>query len=78
MDRDGHQEIHYRALEGDVDGISDRLAAGDDISWTDRRGFTALHFAAQQSQRKKRPVIVNVAVARELAGWCWSLATQPQ
>lgn len=28
-------------------------------------GFTA---------RKKRPVIANVAVARELAGWCWSLA----
>jgi transposase len=25
--------------------------------------------------RKKRPVIANVAVARELAGWCWSLAT---
>ena len=23
---------------------------------------------------KKRPVITNVAVARELAGWCWSLA----
>jgi transposase len=27
--------------------------------------------------RKKRPVIANVAVARELAGWCWSLATMP-
>ena len=25
--------------------------------------------------RKKRPVIANVAVAREVAGWCWSLAT---
>jgi transposase len=25
--------------------------------------------------RKKRPVVANVAVARELAGWCWSLAT---
>ena len=24
--------------------------------------------------RKKRAVIANVAVARELAGWCWSLA----
>ena len=23
--------------------------------------------------RKKRPVIANVAIARELAGWCWSL-----
>ncbi|TFD75715.1 hypothetical protein E3T53_14605 [Cryobacterium psychrophilum] len=25
--------------------------------------------------RKKRPVIANVAIARELAGWCWSVAT---
>jgi transposase len=24
--------------------------------------------------RKKRLVVANVAVARELAGWCWSLA----
>jgi transposase len=27
--------------------------------------------------RKKRPVIANVAIARELAGWCWSLAVTP-
>jgi transposase len=26
------------------------------------------------ADRRKRPVIANVAVARELAGWCWSLA----
>jgi hypothetical protein len=24
--------------------------------------------------RHKRPVVANTAVARELAGWCWSLA----
>jgi transposase len=24
--------------------------------------------------RKKRPAVANVAIARELAGWCWSLA----
>jgi hypothetical protein len=24
--------------------------------------------------RKKRPVVANVAIDRELAGWCWSLA----
>ena len=28
--------------------------------------------------RKKRPVIVDVAIARELGGWCWSLATMPE
>lgn len=27
--------------------------------------------------RKKRPAVANVAIARELAGWCWSLATLP-
>lgn len=27
--------------------------------------------------RKKKPVVANVAIARELAGWCWSLATLP-
>lgn len=50
MDREGRQELHYRALEGDVSGVRARLAAGDDISLQDRQGFTALHFAAQQSQ----------------------------
>ena len=25
-------------------------------------------------ERNKPPVVANVAVARELAGWCWSLA----
>ena len=24
--------------------------------------------------RRKRPTVANVAIARELAGWCWSLA----
>ena len=28
------------------------------------------------AEHKKRPVIANV-VARELAGWCWSLACYP-
>jgi len=26
------------------------------------------------AEHRKRPVIANVAIARELAGWCWSLA----
>jgi transposase len=29
---------------------------------------------ARFDQRQKRPVIANTAIARELAGWCWSLA----
>jgi hypothetical protein len=27
--------------------------------------------------RQKHSVIANVAIARELAGWCWSLAVMP-
>ncbi len=30
------------------------------------------------TDRKKRPVIANVAIARELAGWCWSLAAMEE
>lgn len=26
-------------------------------------------------EHRRRPVIANVAIARELAGWCWSLST---
>lgn len=50
MDQGGRQELHYRALDGDVAGIQERLEAGDDIAQADAQGFTALHFAAQQSQ----------------------------
>ena len=28
--------------------------------------------------RKKKPTIANVAIARELAGWCWSLAVMEE
>jgi hypothetical protein len=28
---------------------------------------------ADLQARGKKPVIANVAIARELAGWCWSL-----
>lgn len=38
-------------------------------------GNQRLHRRWQQyTARKKRPVIANVGIARELAGWCWSLA----
>jgi len=41
-------------------------------------GNQRLHEKWQQFiARKKRPNIANVAVARELAGWCWSLAVMP-
>jgi transposase len=33
------------------------------------------HRWTTMTARKKRPNVIAVAVARELAGWCWSLAT---
>ena len=29
-------------------------------------------------ERRKKPVIANVVVARELAGWCWLLAVMDE
>jgi len=43
------------------------------------RGNHRLHHKWDQFEaRHKRRVIANVAVARELAGWCWSLAAAVQ
>jgi hypothetical protein len=39
------------------------------------QGSQRLHTRWQSyDSRFKRPSIANVAIARELAGWCWSLA----
>ncbi|UOY04103.1 hypothetical protein [Blastococcus sp. PRF04-17] len=32
----------------------------------------------QLASRKKKHTVACVAIARELAGWCWSLATLPE
>jgi hypothetical protein len=41
MDREGRQELHYRAADGDIPGIRDRLAAGDDIGLADRQAISS-------------------------------------
>lgn len=66
MDREGRQELHYRALEGDISGVRARLAAGDDISLQDKQGFTALHFAAQQSQTEAVRALLAAGVPVDL------------
>ena len=46
------------------------------------RGHAGNHRLHQRwvifTERRKRPVVANVAVARELAGWCWSLAVMDE
>lgn len=37
-------------------------------------GNRRLHRWVKFIDHRQRPTIANVAIARELAGWCWSLA----
>ena len=42
----------------------------------DHRQYARLNKRWQTfTERGKNPLVANVAIARELAGWCWSLAT---
>ena len=52
---------------GQVDpALRARGHAGNRRLYSRWQGFT---------ERKKNPLVANVAVARELSGWRWSLAT---
>jgi hypothetical protein len=57
-----------------------RWDAADEVSRVrGHQGNYRLHRKWEQFEaRHKRRVIANVAVARELAGWCWSLAAPVQ
>jgi hypothetical protein len=37
-------------------------------------GYVKSTPAGTVTARRKKPVIAKIAIARELAGWCWSLA----
>ncbi len=55
----GRLELHYRALEGDVEGILARIAAGDSVGTPHYAGFTPLHLAAQQSQSAAAAALID-------------------
>ena len=61
-------DVHARSVAAAaIDGVTGR-ARGDE-------GNRRLHQRwVRFIDRKKKPTIANVAIARELAGWCWSLA----
>jgi ankyrin repeat protein len=63
MDQGGREELHYRALEGDVEGVQDRLEAGDAVSLPDRGGWTPLHFAAQDGHTEVARVLLRGGAA---------------
>jgi len=69
-----HHRQPYRAPGADLRRRWD--AASPAARDRGRRANRRLHERwARFDARGKRPVVANTAIARELAGWCWSLAT---
>lgn len=57
----------------------DRLDAAIEAMAADREVTPVMHARwVAVTQRRKRPVIANVAVACGLAGWCWSLTVMDE
>lgn len=67
---------HHRAPYRPGRDLRQRWSAAPQAAQT--RGHAANHRLHTRwvgfDQRKKRSVVANAAIARELAGWCWSLA----
>jgi transposase len=67
---------HHRPRYRPGRSIRDRwaLAPAPAVTRADTANRRLQRRWARFDAREKRPVIANVAIARELAGWCWSLA----
>ena len=68
---------HHRKRYRPGRALKDRwaLAPAAAVTRADAGNRRLHHRWAQFDAREKRPVVADVAIARELAGWCWSLAT---
>jgi len=71
---------HRRPYNNASRDMRTRWEASDEASRVrGHQGNHRLHRKWEQFEaRHKRRVIANVAIARELAGWCWSLAAPVQ
>ena len=69
---------HFRPYRPSKDLRARWAAAPRDARIRGHAGNLRLHERALAfNQRHKMPVVANTAIARELAGWCWSLAVLP-
>ncbi len=68
-----HHQRDYRTPGATMRARWDKAPAAARVCG--HQGNQRLHQRWQAfAARKKKPVLANVAIARELAGWCWSLA----
>ena len=67
---------HHRTRYRPGPTMRDRwaLAPAPAVTRGDAGNRRLQHRWARFDAREKKPVVANVAIARELAGWCWSLA----
>ena len=50
LDKYGRSNLHYAALDGDVDAVRRLIEDGQDVSLPDESGWTPLHFATQSGR----------------------------
>ena len=63
-----HHRPSYRPLSGSTAPLGQGQSRGQQANRRLHDRWVGLDV------RRKRPALVNTAIARELAGWCWSLA----
>lgn len=69
---------HFKPYRPSKDLRARWAAAPRDARIRGDAGNRRLHERAVAfNRRHKKPVVANTAIARELAGWCWSLAVLP-
>ena len=59
LDRAGRSPLHYAALDGDADRVTQLIAAGWDVNQSDVDGFTPLHFASQSHALEATNVLLD-------------------
>jgi ankyrin repeat protein len=65
-DKQGRTDLHYAAIDGDVDTLKQLLASGSDPNAQDSQGWTPLHFAAQASSSAAAEALLAAGARTDL------------